>query len=353
MVRCYRVGNVVAKCSHDVFRVENAILARRGLVLNDSFNICDDFNPVFRFWSKLWSQYWQPMDYVPDELLQIPGKDIIDLPPGQYVYGMSFFDKQIFGHLWDTIQPLKNVQPGYTLLYNKDTDVVDLEKHWDVFGYNKSKRRALDVVHFNYRVPELYVPNLVVAPNMLKQEYSDWMFDCYQEWAKPYVDDVPRKLYLSRRGCSTRHVVNERDVEVTLMKHGFTIVSELYSLEQAVNLFHSATMIVGYHGSLFKNMFFCGGDPHVVEFCAGSRFGDPCFPRIARDRGFTRYNRYELDCVNDNEVRSDVELDIEWLEWLLAGNWEPTTPADFWAGICNPGDEGVELEDVRYNLTTP
>lgn len=322
-MRQYRVGNTVAYCDDTVTRVKNVILARHGLILDQDFNILADVNCPFRFWSTLWAAYWRPNDYLPDHLLHIPRKPLRTLPKNTYVYGLTFFNKQIFGHLWDTIQSLKNVEGG-TLLYNEQSEVVDLEKHWDAFGYRSDQRLPIDVIDNNFLIPDLIVPQMVIAPNMIHSNYVEWLLNHYYAWAKPYLDNIPRKLYLSRHGCASRKVLNEDKIKERLRRKGFITVTGQEPLELMIRLFYSATTIVGYHGSLFRNILFCNNDPHVVELCAGPRMEDPSFPRIAKVRGLTRYNREEVACDEEYNTRIPAKWLVNRLEKL-----EPQAPDSF------------------------
>ncbi len=82
----------------------------------------------------------------------------------------------------------------------------------------------------------------------------------------PKTSPGPERLYLSRRSDEKRVMLNEGELEARLSKMGFDIVrvAEL-SIEQQLNLFRTAKVIVGATGAAFANCVFCAPATKIFE----------------------------------------------------------------------------------------
>jgi capsular polysaccharide biosynthesis protein len=66
-----------------------------------------------------------------------------------------------------------------------------------------------------------------------------------------------RKLYLTRKGAVSRHIVNEDEYLPDLIRGGFEVVDcALLSLDEQIQLFSEAGCVVGPHGAAFTNILF-------------------------------------------------------------------------------------------------
>ena len=78
-----------------------------------------------------------------------------------------------------------------------------------------------------------------------------------------------KRIYLSRG--KTRRVVNEREVLGILAMHGFeTIEDRLRPVEEQIQLFRAASIIVAPHGSSLANLVWCTPGAQVVELFSAS-----------------------------------------------------------------------------------
>ncbi len=67
-----------------------------------------------------------------------------------------------------------------------------------------------------------------------------------------------RKIFLSRKNCSNRRLINSDEIERIFMNHGYHIVfPEKLSFDEEVTMFHGADIIVGVAGAAFTNIIFC------------------------------------------------------------------------------------------------
>jgi capsular polysaccharide biosynthesis protein len=82
-----------------------------------------------------------------------------------------------------------------------------------------------------------------------------WLADRLSQATPPPRLTPPRRLYLSRRGVTTRQVANEEAVLALLEPHGFVAVqSERLSLIDQIALFRGASHIVAPHGASLTNL---------------------------------------------------------------------------------------------------
>jgi tetratricopeptide (TPR) repeat protein len=79
-------------------------------------------------------------------------------------------------------------------------------------------------------------------------------------------DIYPERIYISRRQCSYRRVINEEKVIEFLSRFGFvSVLLESMPFEEQIALFSRAKAIVAPHGSGLTNIIFCGSGTKVIE----------------------------------------------------------------------------------------
>ncbi len=114
---------------------------------------------------------------------------------------------------------------------------------------------------------QLLVPSLPGEPGNPTDWSADFLRRCLPEstsWPTP-----ERRLYVSRRTAQYRRVHNEAAVEDLLRAHGFEVVlPERLSLQQQIETFRSARLIVAPHGAALTNLLFCQPGTRVLEFFA-------------------------------------------------------------------------------------
>jgi len=296
--------------------LEDVVLAQYGLILNREFQLIPGVNAQFDFWWNLNSPWCSVDETDHRNLSRIPHRPVRELDVGTCIYGLSFFDSYVYGHLWDAMQPLQAVEDlkiDGVLLHPIRSQVRFLGLHLDIFGYPTKKRMALDALTQNYRVPKLVVPFLQCNPNHIDPDAKDWLANKYLNYAK--LDGAPRKLYLSRVAANERFIKNEDKVVKLLRDHGFTIVTGGESLQDHINWFHSAEVIIGYHGSLFKNILFCKNRPKVLEFRSKER-PDSCFQIMNETCSIT--DEYRVILINsDSFPYYNADIDLELLSDIL------------------------------------
>jgi capsular polysaccharide biosynthesis protein len=67
--------------------------------------------------------------------------------------------------------------------------------------------------------------------------------------------ELPRKVFVSRRGANSRRIANESEVSAYLGSHGFASVQlEKLSLAEQIALFRHATHVIALHGAGLTNL---------------------------------------------------------------------------------------------------
>ncbi len=125
--------------------------------------------------------------------------------------------------------------------------------------------------------------------------------------------DVPRRIYIDRRGSSLRPLVNEDELIACLRRYGFVAVKpEALSLADQARLFRGAEAVVAPHGAGLTNLGYCRAGTVVLEIFMDA-YVNWCFRRLAAVRGL----RY--DCVLGRAVDAwmDGSADPHALRWRV------------------------------------
>lgn len=305
--KSYRYCDYFVKCSNKAHFLENVIIGRFGLIMDERFcKIETEANAMFDFWCAFRTLDWKPVQYVPQDLLKSLHNPLIQLPLGNYLHAISFLDSLQYGHIFDHLQGFRFVDTNdAVVLSNSDLRVSQFWKHLEVFGLDKYL--LLDTVHYNYFVPHLIVPPMPMIPALFHPLLAPWMQGKYLEQASP--DNIPRKLYLSRSGQVSRNVINDREVSKFLGERGFTTVTGREPLMDQVRLFHSATFVVGYMGAGLKNMLFCKNHPKVLNIGLAALQHDDSFDQNAKVLGLD-YSRVDVNTVDE---KNNTIIDLDWL----------------------------------------
>lgn len=95
----------------------------------------------------------------------------------------------------------------------------------------------------------------------------------------------PKRVYLTRRDASQRRVLNEEAVVKRLLAYGFTVVCPGdHTLDEQIELFQQAEVVIGPHGAGFTNIAFAPAKCVVVELF-GDNYINGCFWAIANILG--------------------------------------------------------------------
>jgi hypothetical protein len=127
-----------------------------------------------------------------------------------------------------------------------------------------------------------------------------------------------RRMYLSRKGWK-RHVLNENEVRRVVSSYGLEIIESMpTSVEEQIQLFSEASLIVAPHGAALTNLVWCSPGTHVIELFTRSYVMD-MYSRISHVLGLR--HTYLVDDAREphhwTNLHKDMVVDIPSLDSAL------------------------------------
>ena len=230
-----------------------------------------------------------------------------------YIFAHHFHNIYVYGHIWDVFQDLEKIEQlnldNTKLIVPQLTNhVYNLELHLDLFGYKKQDLISLDLPGYKpcntlYKIPKLYYPSPSVSPCQVSNTGLKYLRSKYFK----LLDSTPRttKLYL-QRPKGNREASNSEETYTTLKEKGFIALDGTEGIKKHVNLFKNASIIIGAHGSLFKNIIFSDQNPVIYEFCPLNR-EDHNFEGMGKTMGLD-YNW--IGCEADSNYNIQIDLSL-------------------------------------------
>ncbi|NID10518.1 glycosyltransferase family 61 protein [Fibrivirga algicola] len=179
---------------------------------------------------------------------------------------------------------------------------------------------------------------LDVSPDRLfdTRQYSVHFDRCIlannSSWFYPAADDVlalkgmvearlqpiqaapTKRLYISRSG--RRRVINEEELVAMLLQYDFEIIEDKpRSVAEQIELYRSASFIVGPHGASFANVLWCKPGTQLLELFAPN-YQPEYFRYLAQVLGI-RYAAYCFGPIEDSHytfVDSDIQVSVDEVE---------------------------------------
>ncbi len=100
-------------------------------------------------------------------------------------------------------------------------------------------------------------------------------------------------IYISRKKARLRRTINEKSFDLELSKRGFeTFDLEGLSLQQQIEIFFNAKLIIATHGAGFTNLIFSNKDLTFLEIFS-KKYGSKDFIRIANILNLQRFEYRE------------------------------------------------------------
>ncbi len=126
--------------------------------------------------------------------------------------------------------------------------------------------------------------------------------------------DLPRRVFVSRRGAQSRRIANEAEVSGHLEGYGFaTIQLEKLSLSEQIRLFRDATHVIGVHGAGFTNLMHASNCT-VLELFASAHGIRPDYFQIANIKKLA----YHFHCLPSLNSSHDIHLPRQLIDDFLA-----------------------------------
>lgn len=135
-------------------------------------------------------------------------------------------------------------------------------------GYGESLY-ALPLSRMQHRLA--YIANADHPGRFPSPQSVEWVRDRVRERLRA---GPPRRLYISRVDAGRRLVLNDAEIFDTLKPYGFErVIPGQLPIEQQLNLFASAEVVIGPHGGAFTNLVACRHGTTIIEFIADSNQG--------------------------------------------------------------------------------
>lgn len=200
------------------------------------------------------------------------------------LYMMDWYGVYPFGHIYDSIQYLFDYEKSNLLnktwlvgRYNSGHTYRLIENHWQTFGHTSHLLINQDDSVF---AKTLHVSTLETFPAQIDPKRLNWIKQKYRERYETQIQDFLLKeklldkkinLYLHRE--SKRRVKNFQKILPILQENNFIILNgtEDFLIHQA--LFSNPNLVLGPHGSLFRNSLFCNNENNskYYEWCPDNR----------------------------------------------------------------------------------
>lgn len=159
------------------------------------------------------------------------------------------------------------------------------------------------------------------------------VYQTVPEWSCDFINNTflglehhnqseERRIYISRRIASLRHISNEGRLINLLKKRGFEIVVlERMKVTEQARLFQSASVVIGPHGAGLTNLVFCEPHTQVLEIMHPLVI-NLMFWTIASHRNLDYHYFFAKGSLAEpgKEVflnSDDMEVDLEALEFML------------------------------------
>ena len=158
----------------------------------------------------------------------------------------------------------------YGLRYVKYIDIDNINIIYENNNYNLLKYFALKMdidfdrfVNVNDILDIKY--NFIFSPDKPPYYWDKKCFEFFSQFR--YSNNSNRKIYISRiNSHDSRKLINEADLENELKMNGVDIIrAEELSIEEQIEVFSSASTVIGPHGAGFTNILFCNPGFRFVE----------------------------------------------------------------------------------------
>ena len=299
------------KLNYEYKIFDNVKIHNRVYVSNDMIE--EDLLIESRFWeacSKInITEYCNILQFNNDNMI-ITDDDYtyVDLlhPHGWYCFG-EFLDT--FGKVFilDKYRKVFDFSKIKLVLYNH-TRVTQFKDYFYKLGFTE------DNFFFIRKEDKYFFKQLLFIPNL---NFPTHITDYLKLWmTKHFVTnfDMNKKyyLYLSRNKYGVRCVENDDIVCTYLKSNGFTILYGNETLDQMIDYFAHAEVIIYPHGSLIRNLVFCKKRPLIYEFCSKNRVNKSFL-------GIALASMIPSGCIYvDSDKHNNIVIDMKILENIVS-----------------------------------
>lgn len=239
--------------------------------------------------------------------------------PDELCYMIDGFGGYPYGHLYDTLQYVHDyerenvVNNKWLVSYCKKYQTNNLiENHWNTFGCTSIHPISKEcLIH----AKKIYISEHSTYPAQIDVSKLDWIrqkyITRYHEQIKHKTDELYSqyddiKLYLHRTG--KRSVRNHDEIHPILEQNNFIQLTGQEDLVTHMVMFSNASVVIGPHGSLFRNSIF--SSPHkqhyYYEYCPDSRV-DKSIHDFSKSCGVQHYTHTIVPGLSGHRI--DIPVD--------------------------------------------
>ncbi len=305
-----------------VKKLQNAFVTNSGLVVIKSSLVNESHHQYpeeFVNCLNEVSYYYKEAYEIPSNLINLDDDNVYLLIHHPW-YNYYHWICEAILRLWMVKKTLTN----YTLLlpeYYKNSDFI----------MSSIEPFKINNIFFIPKDKSLYVKNLCMPQlKPLCDSYDIKKLHQIRDFYLTYIRqekklnlNLGERLYLSRKKAARKKVLNEEDVESTVVKYGFTVIyNEDYSFFEQISIYSNAKYLISIHGSGLTNMLFMQPESVILEVLKKktNTLNRPSFVfwYQAAALGFKYYgqlcNSISLD---DDYFWGDFQVDVSQLETHL------------------------------------
>lgn len=207
----------------------------------------------------------------PANIIQIPGKVLVLSQIGSMNY--CHWLLEILGRL--AIIETNNIEYDWICVSDNKPFIKKILMLW---GIDPNIIINPTDQNFTIQADNLIVPSLVTRTDQGHKHFGNYVHPYTALYtrnkllnaaSKSFTDssNFSKRIFLSRKdGYNARRILNEDEIFAILEKHGFKsyILSDM-SIEEQIQLFNNAEIVVGEHGAGMANTLFCKPGCKVIE----------------------------------------------------------------------------------------
>ena len=291
----------------DKYLYKNDLFIQRSHIFEKDYKYNSELTAEKEFWIKLYDNNFNIDNYfinfdknrkiheIHNDYLYV----ILVHPHGWYNFG-EFLDA--FQKLY-IVDDLKLDKSKIKLVLHHHSRVVDMNKYLYKLGYVEDNLFIINDNDTYWFKKCLYIPPMCY-PARLTQLTKTWFIE--RQINKNIINNNKTRLYLNRNNYTQRKVNNNDEVLEILKPYNFIILNGTEDLDTTIELFKNAEIIIGPHGSMFRNNIYCLYKPLIIEFCSKNR-RDYSFFDLAQLSSIP-YLHILSECDKDNNIIIDIDI---------------------------------------------
>jgi len=281
---------------------------------SEGYVLVDDRSIYELIWQNCYLHAWVLESAQRNPIVKVQGKVAVIAQWGYFFY--YHWLAEALGRL--ALLELHGVEYDYLYI---PVGVPYIKQSLELWGVDSAK--IIEAPHDQIlQADELIVPSLVASvhangsprlvhymPQYLIKYIKDKLMHSVDFANNPFGQN--KKIFISRKDAGARKMLNEDDVFALFEAQGFEkyVLSSL-SLQQQMQLFNSADIVVGALGSGMANLLFCKDDVRVIEIFQARRDCTIYFLCQTLGLSYTCIKTQDFIDANDGQYDTIVPLEV-------------------------------------------